>query len=156
MAVAGVFAEADVGDEHELLGGCGLLEGAQSLLHDAVVVPRAGALLVLGFGQAKKQQAAESEASGFFGFAHGFVDGEIEDAGHGADGAAHALAGTEKERVDQVAGIKRGLANQGAKRLCATQAPNAGFRETHRFDCMTVVSGQRIGTGTREQWSGLS
>ena len=96
VAVAGVFAEADVGDEDELLGGGGLLERAQALLHDSVFVPCAGALFVFGFGQAEEQQAADAEAGGFFGFANGFIDGEIEDAGHGADGAADALAGTDK------------------------------------------------------------
>jgi len=46
MAVAGVFAEADVGDEDQLFRGGGLLEGAQSLLDDATVIVCAGGLLV--------------------------------------------------------------------------------------------------------------
>ena len=61
------------------------LQRAQSLLHDAVFVPCAGASLVFGLGQAEEQQAAEAQAGGLFGFAHGFVHGEVEDAGHGAD-----------------------------------------------------------------------
>ena len=135
VAVAGVLAEADVGDEDQLLGGRRGLEGAQALLHDAVVVICAGALLVLGFGQAEEQQAAEAEAGGFFGFANGFVDGEVEDAGHGADWAAHAFAGAEKEGIDQVAGVDGGLADQGAKGFGAAEAAHPGFRETHGSDC---------------------
>ena len=69
------------------------------------------------------------EARGFFGFAHGFVDGEIEDAGHGADGVAHALAGAEKERVDQVAGLERGFAHQGAQGLSCGAGAACGFQE---------------------------
>ena len=68
----------------------------------------------LRIGKAEKQQAAEAELRGFFGFAHGFVDGEIEDAGHGADRVAHALAGADEEGVDQVAGVERGFADQCA------------------------------------------
>ena len=73
MAVAGVLAEANVGDEDELFGGFRLLERAQRLLHDAVFVPGAGALLVFCFRQAKKEQSAQAEARGFLGFAHRFV-----------------------------------------------------------------------------------
>ena len=51
------------------------------MLHNAVLVPGAGSVFVLGVGKAKKQQAAEAELSRFFGFADRFVDGEIEDAG---------------------------------------------------------------------------
>ena len=90
-------------------------ERAQALLDDAVVVVCAGALLVLGFGQAEEQQAAQAEARGLLGLADGFVDGEVEDAGHGADRAADALAGAEKEGIDQVAGVDGGLADQGAQ-----------------------------------------
>ncbi len=89
------------------------------------------ALFVFGVGQAEEQQAANAEARGFFGFAHSLVDGEIEDAGHGADWVAHALAGADEERVDQVAGLERGFAHQGAKRLGAAQAAHAHFRKRH-------------------------
>jgi hypothetical protein len=98
------------------LAAADLLERAQALLDDAVVVPGAGALLVFAFRQAEEQQAADAEAGGFFGFADRFVDGEVEDAGHGADCAADAFAGTEKEGVDQVAGLESGFAHQGAQR----------------------------------------
>jgi hypothetical protein len=67
VAVAGVLAEADVCDEDQLFGGWRLFEGAEALLNDAVFVPCAGALLVLGLGQAEEQQSAEAEAGGFFG-----------------------------------------------------------------------------------------
>jgi hypothetical protein len=69
VAVAGVLAEADVGDEDEILGGWRGLEGAQPLLDDAVFVPGSGALLVLGLGQAKEQKPAQAEAGGLFGLA---------------------------------------------------------------------------------------
>jgi hypothetical protein len=135
VAVAGVFAQADVGDEDEFLRGRGLLDGAQSLLHDAVFIPCAGALLVLGFGQAEEEQAAEAQSCRFFCFADGFIDGEVEDAGHGADGLAHGLAGADEQGVDQVAGLQSGFAHQGAQGLGAAQAAHARFRETHELNC---------------------
>ena len=54
VAVAGVFAQAKVGDQDEFLRGFRLLERAQRLLHDASVFPCAGALIVLRLGQAKE------------------------------------------------------------------------------------------------------
>ncbi len=137
VAVAGVLAEADVGDEDELLRGCGLLERAQGLLHDAVVFPCAGALLVFGFGQAEEQQAADAELCGLFGFAHGLVDGEVEDAGHGADWIAHAFAGADKERIDEVAGLQRGLAHQRAQRLSCAAAGACDWLGRSWFDSKT-------------------
>ena len=85
----------------------------------------------LDLGQAEEQQAAEAEAGGFFGFADGFVDGEVEDAGHGADFAADAFAGADKEGVDQVAGLKDGFAHQGAHGVAAAKAAHPHLRETH-------------------------
>ena len=106
-------------------------DGAQGLLHDAALFPCAGAFFVLGFGQAEEQQAAQAQAGRFFGFAHGFVDGEVEDAGHGADFAADAFAGTDKERIDQVAGLKDRFAHQGAHGIAAPKAAHPHLREAH-------------------------
>ena len=78
------------------LRGCRLFERAQALLDDAVVVIRAGAALVLGLRQAEEQQAADAQAGGFLGFADGLVDGEVEDARHGADGRRTPSPGQRK------------------------------------------------------------
>jgi hypothetical protein len=131
VAVAGVLAEADVGDEDEFFCGGAFLDGAQALLDDAIVVPGAGSFFVLGIGQAEEQQPADAEGRSLFGFANSLIHGEIEDAGHGAYRIAHALAGTDEERIDQVAGIERGLAHECAKRLSATQTAQAHFRKRH-------------------------
>ena len=85
VAVAGVFAKADVGDEDQLFGGAGSADGAQRPCCTMPFRPGAGALLILAFRQAEKQQATQAEAGGFFSFANRFIDREIEDAGHGAD-----------------------------------------------------------------------
>ena len=131
VAVAGVLAETDVGDEDQLPGGVGAAQGAQGLLNDAAFFPCAGAVLVLGFGQAEEQEAAEAEAGGFFGFEDGFVDGEVEDAGHGADFFAYAFAGADEQGVDQVAGLKDRFAHQGAHGGAAAEAAHTHLRESH-------------------------
>ena len=131
VTVAGVLAEADVSDKDKFFGGRGLAKSAQALLDDAAVTPGAGALLVLGFRQAEQQQAADAEARGFFSFFDRFVDGEVEDAGHGTDCLANAFAGTDKERVDEVAGLENGFAHQGAHLIIPTEPAHAHLRETH-------------------------
>ena len=61
VAVAGVLAEADVGDENKFFGGGDLFDCTEALLNDAVVVPGAGGLLIFFVGQAKEQKAANAQ-----------------------------------------------------------------------------------------------
>jgi hypothetical protein len=128
VAVAGVLAEADVGDEDQLFDAASVcLSARRPCWTMPFVVIGAGATLVLGLRQAEEEQAAEAQARGFFGLFDGLVDGEVEDARHGADGAADALAGAEKEGVDQVAGGDSGLADQGAQGLGAAEAAHSAM-----------------------------
>src|SRR5436309_2361785 len=53
VAVACVFAQADVGDNEQL--GMGVLDRARGQLHHPFVVPRARSLLVLGGGQPEQE-----------------------------------------------------------------------------------------------------
>ena len=108
-----------------------LLERAQRLLHDAVFFPCAGALLVFGLRQAEEQQPAQAQLRGLFGFAHRFVHGEVEDAGHGADRVRTPSPGQMKQRVDQVAGLENCLAHQRPHGLAAPQPAHPHLRETH-------------------------
>jgi len=63
----------------------------------------------------EEEQAADAEGRGGFGFADSLINRDVEDAWHGADGVADALAGTDEERIDEVAGFQRGFAHQGAE-----------------------------------------
>lgn len=144
VTVTGVLAEADVSDEDKLLRGCGLPDSAQTLLHDAVFVPGAGGVLVFSVGQAEEQKACDAEARCFFGFAHGFIDGEVKDARHGGDGVADALAGTDKERIDEVARIEHGFTDECAERFGSPQPPQPIFGKTHEW---IVVQGRMRGDG---------
>ena len=140
MAVRGVLAEADVGDEHERLCGGALLERAQAALHDAVVDPGAGAVLVFFGGKAEEQEAANSKPGAGFGFLHGFVDREVEDAGHGGDLAADAFALAEEERVDERAGVQVRFAHERTHRRCRAQAPQPCRGKVHKYSVEVVSS----------------
>ena len=137
VAVRGVFAEADIGDEDQFLRGGGLLESAQTTLDDAVVVPCTAGLFVFGFGKAEDQQASDAERGGCFGFLECFIDGQIEDAGHRADLFADAFAGAEKERIDERAGLEVGFADQVAHGLGAAETPQPGNGIFHAFILLT-------------------
>jgi len=60
VAVGGVFAQADIRDQHQLLRGCRLLQRTQALLRDARSIVGAATLFVLRLRQAKQQQATQS------------------------------------------------------------------------------------------------
>ncbi len=106
MAVTGVLAQAHVGNQHQLFSRRRLFQRAQPLLHNAVLIPCAGTLHVLGRRQPEEQQSAHSQPRGFLGLAHRLVDREVEDAGHGANRMAHTLARAQKQGVNQVAGLQ--------------------------------------------------
>jgi hypothetical protein len=96
VAVRGVLAEADVGDEDKGVEGAIGFKGAQALLDDAVGCVGTGSEVVLFSGKAEEEQAAEAKRGAGFGLFDGLVDGEVEDASRapasaglecGADGA---------------------------------------------------------------------
>jgi len=90
MAVAGVFAVADVGNHQQPRRLAA--DSADGALHDSLVVIRPGGRFVLGFGQAEEDDAADAERMDLGAFLHQFVDRKLVVAGHGADFAANALA----------------------------------------------------------------
>jgi hypothetical protein len=131
VAVAGVFAEADVGDEDEAFGGGGGLESAKALLDDSVVGPCAGAFFIFGFGEAEEEKAAQAEIGRFGGILDGFVDAEIEDAGHGGDFFTDAFAGADEEWKDELAGFEAGFADEAAEGLGTAGSPHADEGKVH-------------------------
>jgi hypothetical protein len=71
VAVRGVLAEAHVGHEHEL--GEARTERTERALHDAVVLPRAGRLLVLLLGDAEEDHRLHAETDELLDLADGVV-----------------------------------------------------------------------------------
>ncbi len=134
MAVARVLAEADVGD-HDEVGARGL-ERPGGLLDDAVLCVALGAELVLLGRDPEEQHGPDAELVELRGLGGERVDGELCDPRHRRDRLAHALAGSDEERVDEVARIQRRLADEVAERARpapAARAPRARPR-VHALD----------------------
>ena len=110
VAVAGVLAQARVGDQDQLRRGAP--DRAQRLLHDAVGRPRFGAFPVLGVRQAEQQHApgcpgrpprAHPRASA--------IDRLVVDARHRRDLLLDVGARHHEHRVDQPVDIQARLAH---------------------------------------------
>ena len=129
VTVRHVLAEADVAHDEQV--GDGGLDGAGGLLHDAVFGPGSGGNLVLGLRQAEENDGGDAEGVDLAAFLDRLIDGEVEDAGHGADRLADALAGTDEERIDEPGGSKPGFAHERAQGFGAAQTALTIDREGH-------------------------
>jgi len=127
VAVVGVFAQAHIGDEHQVELGC--LEGPQGLGHDALGVVSATANRVLVGGYAKEDDGRNAQARHLPALLHQLIDGELAIARHGGDFAAHPRARTDEERQDQILAPQVGLADHLAQKRVGTQA--AGPERPH-------------------------
>src|SRR5438105_1048875 len=90
VAVAGVLAEADVGDHEQV--GHGVLHGPHRLLHDAVLRVGLRPAWILLRGDAEQQHARNAHARGVLALLDQLVDREAMLAGHRRDRLAHAAA----------------------------------------------------------------
>ena len=133
VAVAGVFAIADVGDDQQLGGFAA--HGADGVLHDAVVGVGAGGHFVLGFRQAEQDHAADAERLHFGALLHQFVNGQLIVAGHGADFAAHAFARADEQGQDELRRMEPGFAHQRTDALRRPQAAETVDGKRHHPDC---------------------
>ena len=146
VAVAGVLAITDVGDDQEHVGNFPS-DGAEGALHDAVLVVGAGGHVVLGFGQSEENDAADAERLDFDALLDHLVDGHLVVTGHGADFAADALAGADEKREDELAGVEVRLADEAAKPLGGPKATEAVSRKRHHPDCNPWYRSPFSGTG---------
>ena len=82
----------------------GLLDRPRGELDDALVVPRAGALLVLVRGDAEQHEPGDAAVDQLARLADGLVDAEAIDAGHRTDRLAAVQAGLDEHREQQILG----------------------------------------------------
>ena len=120
VAVAGVFAQADVGDHEQI--ELGFANRFDRKLHRAGCRGgfRAGFVLVLG--QAEKNHGGNAEVGDFAALFDDLIGRLLENARHGADFRAHFGARARKHRIDQAAGRKLRFADEPAQRFGAAQA----------------------------------
>ena len=119
MPMAGVLAEANVGDDDQI--EFGLANGFDGALHDAGGRRGFRAGFVLVFRDAKEDHSGNAEPFDFAALLHQLVRRLLIDAGHGADLHAHALAGANEHGVDIAAGGEARFARQAAHRFGAAQ-----------------------------------
>ena len=124
VAVVGVLAEADVGEDEQL--GVRRLDRARGELDRAVVVPGAGAVGVLLGGDAEEQDGRDAERVGGAGLLHDRGDAVAVDAGHRGDRRAPLQPVLDEQRQHEVRRRQRGLAHEVAQRAGAAQAAQAG------------------------------
>ncbi len=130
VPVARVLAHADVGDDVEV--GIVRLDGADRLLHDAVLGIRPAAGFVLGLGQPEQDHRGDAERL------------ELVDLGRQADRARSgtrrasmltssrsALPGLHEERVDEVARPQRVLAHHRTDALVGAKPARPVLGKLH-------------------------
>ena len=83
MPVGRVLAHADIGDHDEI--GKLALESADALLDGAILVPRAGALVVLHVRNAEEDHSTDARIRRRFCIAQHLIDRRLGDAGHRRD-----------------------------------------------------------------------
>src|ERR1700683_72864 len=129
MAMAGVFAHADVGDDQQFqIGVPNSVDGA---LNGSIVSPSLGALFIFFLRQAKQNNSGQAELFDFAAFFDEFIDRLLVDAGHGADFGAHIFAGADEHWGDKSGAAEARFANQAAESFGAPQSTRAMNRECH-------------------------
>src|SRR4051794_23515836 len=124
MAVRGVLAEADVCQKQKLRET--RAQRAEGSLHDAVLDPGAGALLVLLLEQPEEQDRGDAEAQELLALAHDRLDGVAPEP---RQAPVRQRLRRDEERHHQVVDRQRGLADEVAQRAGAAQAAQAGDRK---------------------------
>jgi hypothetical protein len=129
VAVAGVFAVADVGYNQK--AGNFALDGAYSPLHNPVIVIGAGTFFVLRFRKAEQYYAADSQPANFPALFHCHIDRQLALRGHGTDRPPNPFAGHDKQRKYEIRRIKERFAHKAAHGFARSQAAGPLNREGH-------------------------
>src|SRR5205085_9868106 len=116
VPVRRVLAETDVREEDET--GRARTDRPQRPLDDAVVVPRARALLVFLLGDPEEDHGADAERGELSPFGRGRLDRMPRQAGQVV---VRERLGPDEERHDEVVEAEPGLADETAQRVRAPE-----------------------------------
>src|SRR5579871_420041 len=134
-----VLTQTNIGNLHQRIQLPVLLERPQRSLHDAIRSPGATRLLIFLSWQTKQQQSTNPKRSASLGLFHGLVDREIKHSRHRADIFANALAGADKQRIDQGSRMQMRLANKRPHRLRPAQPAHTRSRKVHLFSLRPIL-----------------
>ncbi len=124
VAVAGVLAAADVGDQQQI--GVALAQPAERALHDAVLGEVLGPDVVLRGREPEENDRRDAERLDPVHLAvERFVHRQVVDARHRVDLALDPLAVDHEDGLDEIAGSQLVLAHQAAQGLGAAAAAGA-------------------------------
>ena len=129
VAVRGVLAEADVSHQHQL--GVLRAERAKRLLHDPVLVPGTGALVVLLVGHAEEEERLDAKPGQLAGLGDEVVD---RVTAHPGQILVPNRRGPGEERQHEVVEVEPRLAHQAPEGIGSTQPPEACRRECAHAD----------------------
>ena len=130
MAVAGVLAEAEVGDHDQL--GVRLLDRLGRELDDTLVVPRPGPFFVLGGRKPEQEHRWNFQLRRLASFGHGVRDREPVDPGHRRDRFTPVDPVRDEHRIHEIPGRQVSLTYESAQRMRSAQPAQASLRERHR------------------------
>src|SRR5262249_39335648 len=145
VAVRRVLAEADVRQEQQLRKPRPQL--AQGLLHDAVLDPRARALVVLLLRDAEQDHRLHARPEQLLALADGAVDRHARQRGQPV---VRKGLGRDEERLDEVVERQRRLAHEVAQGAAAAESAEARRREGAHSESVRAggVSGSAGSTST--------
>ena len=141
MAVAHVFAEANVRDDEQLrtFG----LDRADGLLHHAILGVGAGGLLVLFVRDTEEEDGLQSGGAGARGFGGNFVRRKLLDARHAADRAARFDFFVHEKGENKIVRAEIGLADEVAQGGGAPQTARAMNQFPHAPRLSAPVRGSK-------------
>jgi len=129
MAMAGVFAQADIGAHRERRGR--ILQLLDGPLDDAVLGMRPRTLRILLVGQPEKDDGVHSQPHALLGLFGQLVHGYPKHPGHGRHLFPHSLAGHDKKRVDKVSRSNAGLSDKRPEIFVLPESACPVFRKNH-------------------------
>src|SRR4051794_5852525 len=129
VAVRRVLAKTDVGQEEQLREP--RPQRSKRLLNDAVVDPRAGALVVLLLGDAEEDHRLNPRPEQVLALANGALDREPRERGQPV---VRQLLGSDEQRLHEVVERQRRLADEVAQGAAAAKAAETRRREAGHLE----------------------
>ncbi len=129
MAVVGVLAHADIGDDRE--AGNMLFQLPDSFLHHSVTAEGLAARSILALRDAEENDRRNSRFMGLLCLCHDILSRQLIDSGHGGNLLAHTAAKGGEHGVDQVVCRQRRFPHHAAENLLTPDSAGPVGREMH-------------------------
>src|SRR5436190_1368770 len=142
MAVAHVFAQANIGDYDQFRASS--LDGADGLLHDAVVGIGRFRLIVLLVWNTEKQDGLESQIVGPLRFVGHFREGQLENPRHARDRLPRGDPFADEKRENEIVNAEPCLANEIAEAGAPSQTPRPMNQFSHRPRLSVAPTGRKL------------